>query len=188
MSSLVDAQDAWVTVLSASLPTVNVFEHGGRFTSKDLAEYSKQAPALALSLLRFDPVRQGGVTTCTAYWALIGFTVNGKQGRGDRGDLCIALMESAAHVILQTFGAQNALGAVSRPSEAIARNMFSFELDRVNVAMWGLEFQQQIDLVQTFDAVPFERMHLVWDLAPRDNDPPVGEIPEAEDEIELDQG
>lgn len=185
MGSLVDTRTAWLVALRAGLPAVNVFGHGGSFDRKQLEAYSKKAPALALALLRFDPVKQGGATTCIATWGLVGFTVNSRQGRGDRDELCIDLMERASHVILQTFGGESPNGAVSRATEAFARNLFSFELDQMNVAMWGLEFQQQIDLAQTFDSAPFERMHLTWDLAPRDNDPPVGEIPEAEDDIEL---
>lgn len=189
MSSLVDAKNAWLTLLrtqvGAEIPTVNVFFHGGKFDRKQLETYSKKAPALALALIRFDPVLQGGTVASMAHWAIMAFTVNGARGDGDRHDTAIALAEVTSRVVSRAFAGQNASGATSRPQDVLARNQFGFELDRQNVAMWSIEFVQVVDLVTQVDSVPFERMNIVWDLSPRDNNAELGDIPEAEDDTEL---
>lgn len=193
MSTLVDTWDAWITVLE-TIPNVHVYPHGGSFTKSELKRHSRQAPALLLTLLRFDPIVQGGIITSEARWGLIAITKD--SSTKDRHRTCIALAELAAAKILLSFGGQNAGGAVSRGKDLAAKNLFGTELDgEANIAMWGIEFVQTLDLTVEILTAQWTKFALTWDLAPRDEaageDPPndphepeVGEIPEAEDEVD----
>lgn len=179
MNTLVSAQAAYLNALSTALPNHTVRSHGGEFDLKQIETYGARAPALVLTLLRFDVFRSGGYPTARAHWGLVCITKN--EGDGFlRHTTCVQLAEQAAGIILPLFAGANLSGATSSAQkQIISRNLFSSALDLRGVAMWGLEWTQLMDLVQDHsDAVDFKTLKMFWDLAP-DTDG----VYEAEDEI-----
>jgi hypothetical protein len=183
------ARDAFVAAMQAAptLAGVNIYTHGGSFDLDELNTFSRKAPSLVIALLRFDADIQGGIVSAHARWGLIGFTRDTKSGAATvpRDRSCVDLLEAACAVILRTFGGAGVRG---RGREFTARNLFGRKLDATtNIAMWGAEFQQDLDLTETIESDAWLRMGLTWDLYPRDNDAPLSDLPEAEDLIEPEQ-
>lgn len=165
MSSLSNVRAGYLTALEAGLPGIQVYSHGGSFDAKQLAAYGRKAPAVVLTLLRFDAVRQGGYPVAIAHWGLVCFTKN-TPGLPGKDELCVALIEKAVGVLLPLFGGSTSTQPVSTALKMIhCRNMFSVTIDMDGIAMWGAEFSQQLDLVQTDTSVDLARFHLTYDLA-----------------------
>lgn len=183
MSSLLVARTAYLSALStdASLEGVQVYSHGGEFDLAQLKAYSRQAPCVVLALLKFSPTIQAGIVTCTAKWGLVAITKNDAAATR-RAESVIELTEKAVKVLLRVFAGE---AAAQRPKDMQAVNLFSAALDQVSIAMWGVEFTQYLDLVETFDSDDLTSVHLIWDLYPRDNDADLGTVLEAEDDVEL---
>ena len=185
MSSLLAARAAFVSALESAptLAGVQVSTHGGAFDLKQIRAYGKAAPHLVLTLLRYDASRQGGgLVSAEATWGLFAFTINTPGVLRDAS--CIALMEAATKVLLNTFAGD---GAAQRPVEVTALNRFDGPLDVEGVAMWSMSFQSMLDLTEEIDTDIWQQMHAEWDLAPRDNDADLGDVLEAEDDIEIPQ-
>lgn len=201
MGSLIATRSAWVELLlghapataddvTSTLPAltgVHIYAHGGSFDLRELRRFARQCPALIISLLRFDPIIQAGIVTTVAHWGVIVMTKDASTA--DRDRTVVELAEAAVKVVLSSFAGQNPSGAVSRPGDLVARNLFSTELDKeTNLAMWGFEFTQVLDLVQVIETSDYLTMHLEYDLYPRDPAPvepaEIGEIIEAEDDID----
>jgi hypothetical protein len=164
MSSLANVRAAYLVALEAALPAAKVYTHGGAFDAKQLAAYSRQAPAVVLTLLRFDAVRQGGYPVAIAHWGVVCFTKNTTPILKD--EACIALMEQVVGVLLPLFGGSTVTQPVSSALKQIqCRNMFGATIDAEGIAMWGAEFAQQLDLVQTDTSVDLKRFHLTYDMA-----------------------
>jgi hypothetical protein len=181
MGALMDARNAYLEALD-TLDGVNVSPHGGRFTIKELERYAKLAPAAVLTLLKFEPTLAGGLYSAKASWGCVFFTKDTQTDR-ERGVSVIDLVEKAVSVLLPVFNG----AAGGRPMSMDARNLFTSPLDAIGIAMWGLEWDQMLDLSPSQgEAVDWSLLHLTWDLAPRDNDADLGDVPEAEDDIELD--
>lgn len=182
MGALIDARNAYLEALD-TLKGVNVSPHGGRFTQKELERYARLAPAAVLTLLKFNPMRQGGLYSATATWGCIFFTKDTQTER-ERGVSVVDLAEKASCLLLSTFVGD----AGGRPMDMEARNLFTTPLDLIGIAMWGIEWDHMLDLTpDQGEAVDWTLLHLTWDLAPRDNDADLGDVPEAEDDIVLDQ-
>lgn len=186
MSSLVDARDAFVTALGAAptLAGVNIYTHGGEFSLAELQRFARLAPALVLTLSRFSADIVGGVVQSLAHWTLVGFTRD--TPAVPRDESCVALLEAATTVMLRTAaGAATVSGVASRAHNAAGRNLYTLELDKSsNVAMWGVEFDQFVDLVETVSSDLWTQMHIDYDLYPRDNDAALGDVIEASDDID----
>lgn len=179
MSSLLDARDVYATALQG-ISGVHVYAHGGTFDRTQIERYAREAPALVVSLLRFDADLEGGSTMAKVYWGVVGFTRSEKPG-DPRDRTVIDLAEAATQVLLVTFAG---MSPRSRPRGIEARNLFGVEVDRIGIAMWGLEWQQILELDQVDTSAPFTRLHADWDLSPRDNAAPLGQVLEASDDVD----
>jgi hypothetical protein len=173
--TLLQARADYVTALQ-TVSGLHVYTHGGTFDLAQLKAYARQAPAAILSLLRFDTVRIGGYPVATAHWGVI---VMARDTPGaKRAEAVIDLAERVVSAVLPVFAGQSTSGAVARSGKTIeSRNLFSAPLDAEGIAMWGLEWTQGLDLVQTDTSVDLSTLHLAWDLHTPD-----GTI-EAEDDL-----
>ncbi len=174
MSSLLNVRAAYLVALETALAPAKVYVHGGAFDAKQLAAYGRQAPAVVLTLLRFDAKRQGGYPVgADAHWGLVAFTKNepshlvagARFAPQQKDEDCIALIEKAVTALMGTFPGAASGQPVSAPKTIHCRNMFGVTLDAEGVAMWGAEFAQQLDLVQVDTSVDLVRFHLTYDLA-----------------------
>lgn len=195
MSSLADVRDAIVTGLAADarLSGVNISVHGGDFTLDDLLRYSKKSPALVLALLRYTAVDTGGVVVAKAIWGLAALVRNtattGATDLDTKKDAAvIALADRATRALVGiVYGVDDptpASTAVSTPRNFVALNMYTPELDEEGVAMIGMQWEQEIDLVDVdVDALDdFITAHVDYETHTRPGET-VGEVPEATDDI-----
>jgi hypothetical protein len=186
MSSLIDARAAFVAALegAAALSGVTIYTHGGEFTLAELQRFARLAPALVLSLSKFTADIEAGIVCSTAHWTLVGFTRDTTSVARDVS--CVSLIESATAVMLRTAaGSATISGVASRARDAKARNLYTLELDRAtNIAMWGVEFEQHVDLVETISTDVWSQMHVDYDLYPRDNAADLGDVIDASDDID----
>lgn len=188
MSSLLDARDAYEQALKqyGPLQGVNVHTHGGTFSQQELERYSKASPAVVLALLAFTVDTLEGYLKASAQWGIICIAED-KPGHDKAKDRRVVEIASLVSTAILTNWAD--LNVEFRPQQIENTNMFGTALDRIGAAMWGLEFSSSFEITDPAaeTAVPFTTLGVKWDLAPRDGDPmpDVGEIPEAEDEVDL---
>jgi hypothetical protein len=184
-SSLLRARQGYLTALQ-EIPGLNSQVHGGEFDLDELKQYGLKAPCAVLSLLGFDVINMsGGTPEGNAHWGCVVLTKD-KPGQV-RGDSAIQLGEVVASQLMLAWAPGG--GGSQRPMGMQARNLFGRKLDNTGIAMWSLEWNQKMDLI-SFDesedpADDLLRFSAVWDLSPRDNDAPLGQIPDAHDLIDL---
>ena len=160
---------------------VKVSAHDGRFGVEDMRRYGADAPAIVVALLgipRIGPA--AGLIRMDTRWAA--FVVTNDVGSLKRGPAALAIVGALARVIPgNTFGADDA----SEPSDVQAENLFSAEIDRHGIALWGVTWTQQLHVKALDDAEleAFELMEVEYHLDQVD-DPPAAE---ANDRVELEQ-
>lgn len=186
-SSLTLVREAYVTALAAApeLAGVHISSHGGLFTEKEIAEYSRQAPAAVVTLVSFKPVRVDGAAVCECQWGLIVFTID-KPARADRKErTAMDITAAASHVLLTTaigLGVAN----VNAPHGMAASNEFTRTADSRGLAIWGLRWSQSVELaIDTSGYGDLETLDAKWDVHPRDNNAVLGVVIEAEDAVDL---
>lgn len=190
MTALLNFRTAIVQTLSSSprLEGVNVYTHGSNFDFHELKEYAKKAPAVFVAIERLMVEQQGGLPV-----AFVGVTavVLAKDAAGIKRDakaliIVQALLNELARFPNQFWG----LSFVSVPQRVGAENLYSRRLDDEGVALWAVAWSQdvQLDDLPAGDGLDdFALLSAKWDLAPRDNDAPLGEVTEAEDLIDVDE-
>lgn len=196
MSSLVEVRDAIVAGLAANprLANVTVTHHGGDFDLDALKRYSKQCPALVLSLLHFKPELQGGSVVAYCTWGMVALTKN-KPNTGTTDfdaphwTAVIALVDRAVRALAHFFYgySQSESGrSVSKPSKMGAMNEYQTELDKLGIGMWGMSWEQRIELQDAADEAVYDDLVTVnakIDTSPRPDGEDLGEVPESEDEL-----
>ena len=182
-SAILTARDEYLAALAAApeLVGIQTYSHGGTFTLKELEVYAKQAPALVLAALQFSPQLEDGVVVAEVSWGLIAFTKSVPATPKDRSAL--ALIDAATRVVIRTV-AGTTVTQVSKPYGMRARNLFGRDADSIGVAIWALEWMQTVYLVDDDASATLSDVHLVYDLAPRDNAAALGAIPEATDIVD----
>lgn len=183
MSTLAEAREAYVAALSAypalTAMRVTVSTHGGSFDLDQLQKYSKSTPAAVLSLLSFELDGSEGYKRCEARWGVVCFAQHtGKDASAAE------IAQAVCDCLLSDFVG---LDTEHRILEAAARNLFGVPTDFKGVAMWAVEFASDFELTSCGDTAEepetFTGVDAGWDISPRDNDAPVGEITEALDEL-----
>jgi phage gp37-like protein len=174
MSTLLTARQAYMDALK-KIPGVQVSVHGGEYELSQVKAYSKQAPAIVLSLLGVDSHGDQGDIRVTAHWGCIVLTIN--KPTNPRDQSVIRLTEAAVIAISRAWASGGA--GSSRPIGMRAENMFTDAQDLEGIALWKIEWDQRLDLLERSDdgdVVPFEQLVADWDLYPRDNDAELGEV------------
>lgn len=185
MSTLIEARDAYVVALNTQALSrlgVTISTHGGTFDPEQLGRYSKTAPAAVLSLLSYETDCTEGYLRCVARWGIVVFAQD--RGASPKDVNVVAISEAVTVALLTDFVG---LDVERKPQQVSARNFFGVTIDKPGVAMWGIEFGSEFQLTVAEqgvdDQLDLTSVRSVWDIAPRDNDAPVGEIPEAEESI-----
>ncbi len=186
-SSLTLVRDAYVTTLAAApeLAGVNISAHGGLFTEKEIAEYSRQAPAAVVTLVSWKATRQDGAAICECQWGLIVFTTD-KPARDARKDRTALDIAAAATAVLLITAVGQDVANVDAPHAFHASNEFTRGADSRGLALWGLRWTQSVELaIDTSGYDDLTTIDAKWDLYPRDNAADLGDVIEAEDEMDL---
>jgi hypothetical protein len=186
-SSLTLVREAYVTALAAApeLAGVHISSHGGLFSEKEIAEYSRQAPAAVITLVGFKPVRQDGAAICECQWGLIVFTIDKPAAAARKARTAMDIAAAAAHVLLVTAVGSDVTN-VNAPHNMSASNEFTRAADSRGLAIWGLRWSQSVELaVDTSGYGDLETLDAKWDVYPRDNNADLGDVIEAEDTIDL---
>lgn len=187
MSALLLVRAAIVTALTSNseLSGVHITTHGGDFTGKDLARYSKRAPALVIALLSFKPELQAGTVVALARWGVVAIAKNVPANPRDAG--VIDLADKATRALMRFFQGFDAPAGmtVSAPRNFAAVNEYSPDLDAVDIALWGLAWDQQIDLVDPEILDLLATVDVKYDLIPLSQPgQEIGDQIEAEDLLE----
>lgn len=186
-SSLTLVREAYVTTLANApeLAGVNISSHGGLFTEKEIAEYSRQAPAAVVTLVSFKPSRQDGAAICECQWGMIIFTTD-KPGTASRRPRTAIDITAAVSAVLLVTAVGEDVANVNAPHSMAASNEFTRGADSKGLAIWGLRWSQSVELaIDTSNYGDLETVDAKWDLYPRDNAAVLGDVIEAEDTIDL---
>lgn len=162
---------------------VNVSIHGGNFTDVELRAYGAKAPHIVLAMLRADLTLQGGAPTASVGMVAVVIEADRPGAGADRHTRALALTDAALRVLSRLFA--GGMDGISKPRDMTARNLFSREWDRTGIAAWALSWVQTVILTDSTSWDIFATLDTKYDITPRDNDAPLGQVPDAEDIIDL---
>jgi hypothetical protein len=180
--NVADAMDA-LTGTGERFQGVTCEAHGGAFdTVKELDRYAKRSPAAIVAVLRANSSIFGGVPRAHPVLGIFCLTTD-KPGL-KRDDGALDLMDNVMDFLLRSPAPTWSLAAKT-PQNVIARNLYSEALDARGIALWGVFWEQPVDLAQPVsnDEPSFDLMHIDYDLAPRANDADLGDVIDAEDDV-----
>lgn len=187
MGSLTNVRTAIKATLDAEtgvggrLAGVNTSMHGGELTHEDLKRYGVNSPHLVVVLLRADIETEAGSIVARARWGVLGVTRNTSQARRDKA--AIDLIDATIRTLIWSYPISTETG--SRPYNVVAANEYSVPLDEDGLALWGIQFDQTVELedVAFDDRDDLSTVHADYDLYPRPAGEDLGDVPEAEDDL-----
>jgi hypothetical protein len=173
--SITAVQQAIVTTLKTGLTDLKTCDiHGGSFDVQELLRVSVRAPGVLVTVL--DATVDGGAFPPAAQVTFAAFIYAADKPGMPRGQAALALAEAALALI---YGADWGISDVqTTPSQIQARNLFSTQLDKKGVAIWGISWQQKIELSQMVDATQlndFITFDAHYDVDTTQTDNPVAE-------------
>ena len=181
-SSILQARDSYVAALG-TVQGLHVSVHGGSLDLQELRVYSKKAPGAVLCFLNIESQGLQESLQGLAHWGCVVFTIN-EPGK-PKAEAAISLVEQCLLVLSRCWG--DGGGGSSRPMNMSARNDYGRFLDNTGVAMHIIEWDQKLTLDEDPDDEDgsLKTIDALWDLAPRDNNAELGEVPDAHDLIKL---
>ncbi len=194
MSALVLVRDDMIGQMKANprLAGINISYHGGEFDLAALENYSKQAPALVIALLGFDVAAEEGVQA-DATWGMVALTKRTVEDpadfmAGEQWTSVIALADKGARAVKDAFLGCDAPVTVSAPKNFKATNQYDLKIDDTGIAMWGMTWDQRIELQDTaaeLNLKPLITIGVKYDLRPPGQPgEEVGDVVEAEDIVD----
>lgn len=165
--SLIACRDGIVAAIKAAIPALKeVKSHAGRFDLAELQRLAAKAPAVRVACLGVLSAKATpGCVEITVSWAAF---VIAKDQRGLKRDAAALALITA---IMPTIpGNLWGLDNVDAPDKIRADNLYSGKLDQKGVALWGVRWQQDMQLGQLDEATleAFNTLFVDWDLAPID--------------------
>lgn len=186
--NLLELRDSIVTGLKADprLAGADVSAHGGDFRLNSLKRYAERAPCVKVAVMRNTIEREGGDAVAVVRFIAVCITKDENSG-GRRHAQCLQLVDAVSRS-LAFDGWFADLPGISLPVNITGSNYFAEGIDREGIAMWGVAWEQKVDLLDTPPEggyVDFLHLHVDYDVSPRDNDAELGDVIEAQDDIEL---
>jgi hypothetical protein len=170
----------------ARLAGARVYPHGGEFTYAELKQYAVQAPCVVVSALRTEVEYQDGAPAASVTFGLVCVAKDETTARRVGGVL--VLVDAVQRALIYSVTDAVTVDGISAPQHMVGRNLYTTQLDREGIAMWALGWVYTVDLQDDItDLGAFETLHATWDIYPRDNDADLGDVPEAEDDLEIPQ-
>jgi len=184
MSKLVDLVqgDAAALRLDTRLAGVNISVHGGQFTDAELVAYGARAPHIVLAALRGSLSLTGGAPWLDVFLCAVVLESDRPGAAGDRHTRGMALTDATLRALARL---ETNVHDSSRPKDLDARNAYAPAWDRKGLSCWVITWKQTVTLTDTTVWNDFRTLDTKYDLTPRDNGAPLGQVPEAEDEQEL---
>lgn len=186
MTTLIEARDSYVAALQTSdvLSSlgVTVSTHPGVFDAEQIARYSKAAPAVVVALIAFGADVEEGYLRADTRWAVMVLAED--RGGRPKAELAMVITAEVVDVLLTQFVN---LDVEHKPQQLAATNRFDVGQDRQRLALWSVDFGAQFQLsssdVSDDTTEDLTGIDSVWDVYPRDNNAPLGEVPEAIDNL-----
>jgi hypothetical protein len=166
------------------LAGVKVSVHGGQFSDEELRGFGAQAPAIVVSALRATHTDQGGISVLDVFMCAVVLERDRALAAltGDKDARGLALVDAFMRVINRL---DPAVAGASRPKKPEARNAYGPAWREKGLSCWVVTWQQTIELTDTTVWNDFTTLDTKYDITPRDNGAPLGQVPEAEDTQEL---
>lgn len=186
MSTLAEFRAAIKTTLEADarVAGVKIYEHGGDFDRHELKRYAVQLPAVVISLMRVDVETQADVPIAHVMVSAMVLTQDKSAERKDLASMRVVgeLLNILCRGPRQRWG----LTDTGTPTDAKALNCYTKEINAEGVAIWAVTWVQKFELTPSALVEDgFDTLDVKYDLAPRDNDAVLGDVIDAEDEIDL---
>jgi hypothetical protein len=190
MSTLTEFRAGIANTLRADprLAGVTVFEHGGDYDLHEVKRYASRTPAVIVSLVRVEcETDHGGIPLADILTVCMVLTADKKGLNKDISsmDVAHALLNILCRQPLTDWG----LNDLGPPNDVKAANCYDKDIDAEGISLWSVSWCQDVELSAhaplTSPEDDLNAIHATYDIAPRDNDAPLGEVPDAEDEIDL---
>lgn len=184
MSRLLDLRERIVEAIKARLPTWDVAGHLGRFRAADLTSFLTKAPAVRVAVLGFsDPLlEEDGLIRVRAKLGV--YIATKDQGaKLSRDEAGVAAAEA---ISLLVAGSRFGVTYVRDAAAPSGQNLFSDETLKLGVALWALDWDQEVLLDAQPDAQEGDPLKALFiglspDIGPGHEDDYIGPIPEAAD-------
>jgi len=190
MSTLTEFRAGIANTLRADprLAGVTVFEHGGDYDLHEVKRYASRTPAVIVSLVRVEcETNYGGIPLADILVCCMVLTIDkaGLTKDVSSMDVTHALLNILCRHPLSDWG----LPDLGPPNDVKAANCYDKDIDAEGISLWSVSWCQDVELSPyaplTSPVDDLDAIHATYDITPRDNDAPLGEVPDAEDEIDL---
>lgn len=143
--SLLDFRTAIVDGLKAAFPAITSIEaHAGRFDLAELKRFATAAPALRVAFLALPKIEEesiGGYVTTVR----VGVFVLTKSVAGsNRAEGALAIVNTLVQKIPGNNWGMD--GTVGNPSGIRGDNLYAAAVDKMNIALWAMIWEQTITL------------------------------------------
>ena len=169
--SLLALRTAIDGAVKAALPTVkSVKPHGGRFTLEEIRRIAAQTPSVRIALLGLNSIGQTTGSEVRALAVVAVFVLTRDAPAVHRDVAALALVEVLVKLVP---GNVWGLADVDAPNDVRADNLFSTQLDKVGVALWAVNWRQEIEL-GVFDETAlddFATFNATFDIGETPNTP-----------------
>lgn len=136
--------DTVSNAINERLPKLKGCErHGGRFDVAELQRLSAKVPAVYLSAMAAPMNDSKGNGQRRIGLQLTAFVVAGDQRGLKRNDAAMNIAETLLTLIPDNQWGMNGVGI---PSRITAQNLYSGQLDKKKIALWGVSWRQQITI------------------------------------------
>lgn len=174
---------------------VTISPHGGDFdTKRELEAYAKRAPHIVISPLRVQATEHGGQPFADIMLGAFCLTIDKplnaavlvhRQGRKE--DSALALADNVIDFV-RRFPTKDMGASAGRVKNVHARNLYSETWDERGVHLWGVFWEQTVELAPPIDPdyPGFRDLYIDWDIYPRDNEAELGDVVDAQDRVEID--
>lgn len=169
--SLVDVRDGIIATLATALGVnVAVQSHRGSFASaEEVKRFATKPAAVLVAPLRISRAEDiGGIAMLPVDWGVFVLTKDLPNLPRDAGAL--GLVQTIVMLAGDSDWGGQPVGPISNIE---ARNLYAATIDQLGIALWGIGFQQPVEVAQVSDADyaamnPFVTFHQDIDMAPAD--------------------
>lgn len=154
-------------IKEAAADLVDVAEHGGRFSLEEIKAAGAKSPAARVACLGLREITfEGNIPKAVSLWGV--FIITAHTAAAKRDAVALGLVATLAPLLPDNCWGLEA--SIDGAKECRADNLFSRELDKNGLALWGLSFTHQVDLNRIDPATleAFITAHIDYDLAPTD--------------------
>ncbi len=164
MPSLEALLESIAARLHEAFPALKACEvHDGRFDLPELRRIATRTPAMFTACLGVDQVANPGTEQADATLLLAIYIVTANAAGLSRGAAARALSEA----VLQLVQGERWGGGTGEAAELRAENLYSGDIDKTGVALWGISWQQVLRIgTSVWDTTGVFPVHLYLGIVP----------------------